>query len=106
MTYGGQIPSNTHGGLLSFAHPGMPGSLFHFHEVITQLRVQRGPSRAGAGLQGRYPHAVLPVNLKEGPRMISTYTGGRPDDVTFDMNVMLVCEPIDDRTTLPRFRRA
>lgn len=38
MTYGGQIPSNTHGGLLSFAHSGMPGSLFHFHEVIAQLR--------------------------------------------------------------------
>ncbi len=40
MTYGGRIPSNTHGGLLSFAHPGMPGSLFHFHEVIAQLRGQ------------------------------------------------------------------
>ncbi|MDI1265247.1 MAG: thiolase [bacterium] len=40
MTYGGQIPSNTHGGLLSFAHSGMPGSLFHFHEVIAQLRGQ------------------------------------------------------------------
>ena len=38
--------------------------------------------------------------------MISTYTGGSPDDVTFDMNVMLVCEQIDDTTTLPRFRRA
>ncbi|MDE2376599.1 thiolase [Bradyrhizobium sp.] len=40
MTYGGCIPANTHGGLLSFAHPGMPGSLFHFHEVIAQLRGQ------------------------------------------------------------------
>jgi acetyl-CoA acetyltransferase len=38
MTYGGKIPINTHGGLLSFAHPGMPGSLFHFHEVMQQLR--------------------------------------------------------------------
>jgi acetyl-CoA acetyltransferase len=42
MTYGGSIPSNTHGGLLSFAHSGMPGSLFHFHEVIAQLRGQCG----------------------------------------------------------------
>ncbi len=42
MTYGGQIPSNTHGGLLSFAHSGMPGSLFHFHEVIAQLRGECG----------------------------------------------------------------
>jgi len=38
ITYGGTIPVNTHGGLLSFAHPGMPGALFHFHEVIRQLR--------------------------------------------------------------------
>lgn len=38
MTYGGTIPSNTHGGLLSFAHSGIPGSLFHFHEVVAQLR--------------------------------------------------------------------
>lgn len=38
ITYGGTIPVNTHGGLLSFAHPGMPGALFHFHEVVAQLR--------------------------------------------------------------------
>lgn len=38
ITYGGAIPCNTHGGLLSFAHSGMPGSLFHFHEVVQQLR--------------------------------------------------------------------
>ncbi len=38
ITYGGKIPVNTHGGLLSFAHSGMPGALFHFHEVIQQLR--------------------------------------------------------------------
>ena len=50
-TYGGQIPSNTHGGLLSFAHSGIPGSLFHFHEVIAQLRGQCGERQvAGAEL--------------------------------------------------------
>jgi acetyl-CoA acetyltransferase len=38
ITYGGAIPCNTHGGLLSYAHPGMPGSLFHFNEVVQQLR--------------------------------------------------------------------
>jgi acetyl-CoA acetyltransferase len=38
VTYGGSIPCNTHGGLLSFAHPGMPGSLFHFDEIVQQLR--------------------------------------------------------------------
>jgi acetyl-CoA acetyltransferase len=42
MTYGGQIPSNTHGGLLSFAHSGIPGSLFHFYEVVAQLRGECG----------------------------------------------------------------
>lgn len=43
ITYGGAIPCNTHGGLLSFAHPGMPGSLFHFDEVVHQLRGDCGP---------------------------------------------------------------
>ena len=42
ITYGGVIPCNTHGGLLSFAHSGMPGSLFHFYEVINQLRGRSG----------------------------------------------------------------
>jgi hypothetical protein len=38
--------------------------------------------------------------------MISTYTGGKPDEVTFDMDVVLVCEPVSDAIALPRFRRA
>jgi acetyl-CoA acetyltransferase len=38
ITHGGTLPINTHGGLLSFAHAGLPGSLFHFHEVVSQLR--------------------------------------------------------------------
>ncbi|MBL8382485.1 MAG: thiolase [Burkholderiales bacterium] len=42
ITHGGAIPCNTHGGMLSFAHPGMPGSMFHFHEVVTQLRGECG----------------------------------------------------------------
>jgi acetyl-CoA acetyltransferase len=42
MTYGGAIPSNTHGGLLAFAHSGVPGALFHFYEVILQLRGECG----------------------------------------------------------------
>jgi len=51
MTYGGSIPCNTHGGLLSFAHPGLPGSLFHFHEVVQQLRGECGVRQvAGAEL--------------------------------------------------------
>jgi acetyl-CoA acetyltransferase len=41
-TYGGAIPCNTHGGLLSFAHSGMPGALFHFFEVVRQLQGRCG----------------------------------------------------------------
>lgn len=42
ITHGGSIPTNTHGGLLSFAHAGMPGALFHFHEVLRQLQGRCG----------------------------------------------------------------
>ncbi|HBA32771.1 MAG TPA: thiolase, partial [Gammaproteobacteria bacterium] len=42
ITYGGKVPINTHGGLLSHCHPGIPGSLLHFYEVILQLRGHAG----------------------------------------------------------------
>lgn len=57
ITYGGEIPVNTHGGLLSFAHPGMPGALFHFHEVIQQLRGTCG-ARQVAGAHLGLVHAL------------------------------------------------
>ena len=44
-------------GLLSFAHPGMPGSFFHFHEVIAQLRGQCG-ERQVAGAQLGLVHSL------------------------------------------------
>jgi uncharacterized OB-fold protein len=65
--------------------------------------VHRAP---GPAFRDDVPYAVLLVDLEEGPRMISTYTGGKPEDVTFDMDVALVCDEISDETTLPRFRRA
>ena len=65
--------------------------------------VHRAP---GPAFKADVPYAVLLVDLEEGPRMISTYSGGRPEEVTFDMDVMLVCEKIDEDVTLPRFRRA
>jgi acetyl-CoA acetyltransferase len=34
----GEVPWNTHGGLLSYAHPGYPGGLFMFSEAVRQLR--------------------------------------------------------------------
>jgi uncharacterized OB-fold protein len=65
--------------------------------------VHRAP---GPAFKADLPYAVLLIDLEEGPRMISTYTGGKPEDVTFDMDVMLVCERISEHVTLPRFRRA
>ena len=35
---GGELPVNTHGGLLSHCHPGHPGSMFHITEAVKQLR--------------------------------------------------------------------
>ena len=53
--------------------------------------VHRAP---GPAFKDDVPYAVLLVELEEGPRMISTFTGGTPDDVTFDMDVVLVCEQV------------
>jgi len=39
---GGQLPGNTHGGMLSHCHPGNPGSMFSLTEAVAQLRRQAG----------------------------------------------------------------
>jgi acetyl-CoA acetyltransferase len=48
---GGEIPVNTHGGLLSHCHPGHPGSIFSITEAVRQLRGECGPRQvAGASI--------------------------------------------------------
>ncbi len=64
--------------------------------------VHRAP---GPAFKDDTPYAVLLVELEEGPRMVSSFVGGDPEGVTFDMAVELVCEPITDEISLPRFRR-
>ena len=39
---GGELPINTHGGLMSHCHPGHPGSLFSITEAVHQLRNECG----------------------------------------------------------------
>ncbi|HKV55624.1 MAG TPA: hypothetical protein VJN94_13395 [Candidatus Binataceae bacterium] len=39
---GGELPINTHGGLLSHCHPGHPGSMFSITEAVRQLRGECG----------------------------------------------------------------
>lgn len=41
-TIGGDLPVNTHGGMMSYAHPGNPGGLFMFPEIVRQLRGEAG----------------------------------------------------------------
>jgi acetyl-CoA acetyltransferase len=38
----GPMPMNTHGGLLSYAHPGAPGGMLGFTEAVRQLRGESG----------------------------------------------------------------
>jgi acetyl-CoA acetyltransferase len=39
---GGRVPTNTHGGVLSYAHPGRPSGLFLVTEAVRQLYGESG----------------------------------------------------------------
>jgi len=39
---GADLPVNTHGGMMSYAHPGNPGGFFMFPELVRQLRGECG----------------------------------------------------------------
>jgi acetyl-CoA acetyltransferase len=42
LALGGRLPTNTHGGLLSFGHSGAAGGLTHVVEAVRQLREEAG----------------------------------------------------------------
>ncbi len=62
--------------------------------------VHRAP---GPAFKEDAPYAVLLVELDEGPRMISSFVGGKPEDVAFGMRLRLVCDSVTEEISLPRF---
>ena len=53
---------------------------------------------------GEVPYAVAVIELDEGPRMYSNVVGMPPDQLSCDMKVEIVYEPITDEITLPKFK--
>lgn len=58
------------------------------------------------GWEGELPYVVAVIELEEGPRLLSTLTGIKPEDVKCDMPVEVVFDDITDDATLPKFRPA
>ena len=57
LSPGGRLPLNTHGGLLSYGHPGTPGALLAVGEAVRQLRGECG-ARQVAGARTAVTSAI------------------------------------------------
>ena len=71
--------------------------------VYTYTITRQPVSRA---LAGRVPWAVLDVELEEGVHLISNMVDCDPDDIEIGMPVEVVFETVDDKITLPKFKKA
>lgn len=57
-----------------------------------------------AAFAGDIPYAVGSIELEEGPRMLATIIGCKPEDVKVEMPVEVVFEDINEEFALPKFR--
>ncbi len=57
MDLQGRLPTNTHGGLLSYGHCGVGGGMAHLAELVTQLRGEAGPRQVRRPLRRAFVHA-------------------------------------------------
>lgn len=71
---------------------------------VTSFSIVRRPVSPAYGAEG--PFALLLVGLEEGPTMMSTLTGCRPEDAFIGMPVTVVFEDWSEDVTMPRFRPA
>ena len=77
---GGDLPVNTHGGCLSYAHPGAPGQHLHLIEAVRQLRGGLGdrqvPDAKIAAVHGDAGVLTSHCTLILGQRPLARPTGG------------------------------
>ncbi|MFO8011607.1 MAG: Zn-ribbon domain-containing OB-fold protein [Dehalococcoidia bacterium] len=52
------------------------------------------------------PYAAVLVELEEGPRIVSNMTDVKPEDISIGMPVEVTFEEIDEKLTLPKFKKA
>jgi acetyl-CoA acetyltransferase len=57
MDLEGRLPTNTHGGLLSYGHCGVGGGMAHLAELVIQLRGEAGPRQVRRPLRRAFVHA-------------------------------------------------